>query len=65
TLQTPFKEVAQSLPNLKIHVGFAKNDDPALALVYANLRDWSLQTIQGASRISAQTEFNVGSFTVA
>jgi hypothetical protein len=40
-------------------IGEPDTDDPALLLLFARLRDYSLQTIQGASLISIRTEFNV------
>lgn len=58
--QSPFSQVVdtQSLKSIS-RIGTAQNDDPALILAYTYLRDWSLQTLQGASKISSQTEFNV------
>jgi hypothetical protein len=40
-------------------VGEPNYDDPGLAFLFAQLRDWSLQTVRGASLISPKTEFNV------
>jgi hypothetical protein len=57
--KTPFPDLVSSVPAKIDEVGEPSYDDPGLAFLFAQLRDWSLQTVRGASLISPKTEFNV------
>ncbi|KAK9897184.1 hypothetical protein P389DRAFT_54320 [Cystobasidium minutum MCA 4210] len=49
---TPFAELLSSIknPNIK-EIGVPGQEDPSLVLLYADLRDWSVQTLRGSWEI--------------
>ena len=56
--QTPLRDIA---PEFGLAVDDIKEplyDDPSLALIYAQLRDKTLQTVKGSIEISGRFEFN-------
>lgn len=57
--QTPLPELARRLPYKLEDVKNAPREDPALVLLFAQLRSWSLQTVKGAIAVAGKTEFNV------
>jgi len=59
-LVTPLTELATSIQNAEIKsIGNPSKEDPSLVLLFSQLRDWSLQTLQGTSAISPirETQF--------
>jgi hypothetical protein len=59
-LQTPLGQFAASLKGtFEIRdIGDPHFDDPSLALLFAQLKSKSLQTVKGVNEISGRTEFN-------
>jgi hypothetical protein len=57
--QTPLPELARRLPYKLEDVKSPLREDPALILLFAQLRSWSLQTVKGAIGVAGKTEFNV------
>ncbi|GAA6017280.1 hypothetical protein JCM10207_003677 [Rhodosporidiobolus poonsookiae] len=55
---TPLAELASRLPYKLDGVSSPAREDPALVLLLAQLRSWSLQTVKGAIAIPGRTEFN-------
>ncbi|GAA5953165.1 hypothetical protein JCM10213_003434 [Rhodosporidiobolus nylandii] len=55
---TPLSELASKLPYRLDIVSSRAREDPALVLLFAQLRSWSLQTVKGAIGVSGRTEFN-------
>lgn len=59
--QTPLKDLRPSLdPDVFpiVTVGDAHDDDPSLALLFAQIRAHSLQTAKGSSEVPSRTEFS-------
>ncbi|KAH6916877.1 WD repeat-containing protein [Coprinopsis sp. MPI-PUGE-AT-0042] len=57
-LLTPLRDLAPAF-NLAVQdIKEPQYDDPSLALIYAQLRDKTLQTVKGSSEISGRFEFN-------
>ena len=56
----PFEGLAASLPLVVTNIASPYNADPSLAALYAQLRDWSIQTVQGSSHVPLDTEYRVG-----
>ncbi|GAA5977711.1 hypothetical protein JCM11641_001385 [Rhodosporidiobolus odoratus] len=55
---TPLADLASRLPYQLGNVSSPQREDPALVLLFAQLRSWSLQTVKGAIAVPAKTEFN-------
>ncbi|GAA5906755.1 hypothetical protein JCM6882_003293 [Rhodosporidiobolus microsporus] len=55
---TPLQELATQLPYKLVNVQSPRREDPALVLLFSQLRSWSLQTVKGAIAVSPTTEFN-------
>ncbi|GAA5841848.1 hypothetical protein JCM11251_005402 [Rhodosporidiobolus azoricus] len=55
---TPLQELATRLPYRLETVQNPRREDPALVLLFSQLRSWSLQTVKGAIAVSPKTEFN-------
>lgn len=58
--QTPLEQFAETLQDMFTIgvIGDPHYDDPSLALLFAQLKSKSLQTVKGLAEISGSTEFN-------
>ncbi|GAA5871377.1 hypothetical protein JCM8547_002650 [Rhodosporidiobolus lusitaniae] len=54
---TPLPDLARHLPYKLDDVQSPPREDPALVLLFAQLRSWSLQTVKGAIAVLGKTEF--------
>lgn len=58
--QSPLAELAPKVQNSSItEIGNPTHEDPTLVLLFSQLRDWSLQTLQGSYAISPIRETQV------
>jgi len=57
-LVSPLQDVAGTLGTRVTEIGNPNYDDPSLALLFAQLKEKTLQTAKGTSEISGRTEFN-------
>ncbi|GAA6036036.1 hypothetical protein JCM8097_006576 [Rhodosporidiobolus ruineniae] len=55
---TPLSDLAQRLPYKLDDVRSPPREDPALVLLFGQLRSWSLQTVKGAIAVPGKTEYN-------
>ncbi|CEQ42660.1 SPOSA6832_04497 [Sporobolomyces salmonicolor] len=55
---TPLPALAVKLPYKIEAVSNPLREDPALVLLFSQLRSWSLQTVKGAIAVPGRTEFN-------
>ncbi|KAG8977989.1 regulator of (H+)-ATPase in vacuolar membrane [Tulasnella sp. 427] len=56
--KTPLRDLAGEMEDPPDEIGDPHYDDPSLAVLFAQLKSKSLQTVKGTIQISGQTEFN-------